>query len=192
VQVGDPAPDLELGTSDGGKLRLSDLWSRGPTLLLFWRHYGCGCGIDRAARLRAEYDAYVALGATVAVIGQGEPERSAAYKERHGLPCTVLCDPERSAYAAYGLVEGSPEHVVYDAPEELLRRSFAAGLDLADARRESDRRLVDSPWQLPGEFVVDRAGSIRLAYRYQYCEDFPDPRVLVAALTLAQPRKENG
>jgi hypothetical protein len=39
---------------------------------------------------------------------------------------------------------------------------------------------------LPGEFVVDRGGIIRLAYRYQYCEDFPDPRVLTTALHLAK------
>ena len=42
--------------------------------------------------------------------------------------------------------------------------------------------IVDSPWQMPGEFVVDASGTIRVAYRYQYCEDFPDPRVLTAAL----------
>jgi hypothetical protein len=38
---------------------------------------------------------------------------------------------------------------------------------------------------LPGEFAVDREGVIRLAYRYQYCEDWPDPRVLTTALRLA-------
>jgi hypothetical protein len=37
---------------------------------------------------------------------------------------------------------------------------------------------------LPGEFVVDRAGVIRLAYRYQYCEDFPNPLVLTTAIQL--------
>jgi hypothetical protein len=42
--------------------------------------------------------------------------------------------------------------------------------------------MVDNPWLLPGEFVIDRAGRVVLAYRYNYCEDFPDPRVLYAAL----------
>jgi hypothetical protein len=37
---------------------------------------------------------------------------------------------------------------------------------------------------MPGEFVVDGDGIIRLAYRYQYCEDWPDPRVLTAAVRL--------
>jgi len=35
---------------------------------------------------------------------------------------------------------------------------------------------------LPGEFVVDNKGVVRLAYRYQYCEDWPNPLVLVAAI----------
>jgi len=32
------------------------------------------------------------------------------------------------------------------------------------------------------KFVVDHSGTIRLAYRYQYCEDFPDPRILTSAI----------
>jgi hypothetical protein len=30
--------------------------------------------------------------------------------------------------------------------------------------------------------VIDRSGTVRLAYRYQYCEDFPNPLVLVAGI----------
>ncbi len=42
--------------------------------------------------------------------------------------------------------------------------------------------MVDSPRQLPGEFVVDADGIVRPAYRYQICEDYPNPLVLVAAI----------
>ena len=63
------------------------------------------------------------------------------------------------------------------------------GRELQDSRRGSDRALVDNPWQLPGEFVIDTDGVIRLVYRYQYCyqycEDYPDPRVLTAAIRIA-------
>lgn len=186
VQVGDPAPDLELATSEGERIRLSSLWNDRPALLLFWRHFGCGCGVDRAHRLRQEHAEYVAVGATLAVIGQGEPERAAAYKDERDISCAVLCDPTRAAYHAFGLLEGEPSQILYDAPEEFQRRDLEAGLRLATERREQGRPLVDSPWQMPGEFVVDEAGTIRLAYRYQYCEDFPDPRVLIAALRAAR------
>lgn len=182
VQVGDPAADLELPTSQGAPIRLSSLWDDGPALLLFWRHFGCGCGIDRADRLRQEYEDYVAAGATVAVIGQSEPERAGVFKHQHQIACEVLCDPRRDAYRAYDLLEAGPSQILYDAPEEFLRCDAEAGFRLAEERRQQGRPLVDSPWQMPGEFVVDRGGTIKLAYRYQYCEDFPDARVLTAAI----------
>lgn len=184
-QVGDRAPDFELEDSAGKTARLGDFWSAGPALLLFWRHYGCGCGMDRAGRLRGEYADYTDAGARVVVIGQGEPERASAYAETYGLPCPVLCDPEQKVYEAYGLLDFLASEVLYDAPEDLQRMDVQAGIRFAEERRAQDRPLVDSPWQRPGEFVVDGDGVLRLTYRYQYCEDYPDPRVLVAAIRAA-------
>ena len=187
VQVGDQAPDLMLASSsEGNQVVLSSLWEDGPALILFWRHYGCGCGIARAERLRNEYASYVDTGATVTVIGQAEPARSAVYAEKHSLPCLVLCDPDQDAYDAYGLVEGKPSQILFDASDDLLNCDYDAGLELAAKRRELGRPFVDNPWLLPGEFVVDRSGKIRLAYRYQYCEDFPNPLVHIAAIKEAK------
>ncbi|MEE9174307.1 MAG: peroxiredoxin-like family protein [Thermoplasmata archaeon] len=185
AQIGDEAPDFELENSSGMPVRLREFWKEGPALLLFWRHYGCGCGMDRAGRLRGEYEGYVEAGASVVVIGQGEPERAAAYAAKYELPCPVLCDPEQKVYDAYGLLDFQAAEVLYDAPEDLQRRDLQAGIRFADARREQGRPLVDSPWQRPGEFVVDRGGILFLTYRYQYCEDYPDPRVLVTAIRAA-------
>ena len=36
------------------------------------------------------------------------------------------------------------------------------------------------------EFVVDTNGVIKVAYLYNYCEDYPDPRVFITAARLAQ------
>ena len=182
LQVGDAAPDFELQDSTGKTVHLRDFWTTGPALLLFWRHYGCSCGIDRAKRLQTEYADYLKLGANVVVIGQSEPVRSVAYAQKHNLPCSVLCDPAYRVYEAYDLLEGKPSQIVFDAPDEFLQRNYGAGVKLQQSRRGTERAPVDSPWQLPGEFVVDRAGVIRLAYRYQYCEDWPNPLVLIGAI----------
>lgn len=181
-QPGDQAPDLELLDSKAEAVGLSGFWRDGPALLLFWRFFGCSCGAERTARLREEYDDYLSAGAKVVLIGQAEPPRAAAFAAEHGIPCPVLCNPDYSAYRAYGLVEGRPAQILYDAPPEFLRHERGTGADLQRQRREQGRPLVDSPWQLPGEFVVDSNGTITLAYRYQYCEDFPNPLVLVAAI----------
>ena len=182
LQVDDQAPDFELQDSTGATVHLRDFWNHKPALLLFWRHYGCSCGIERAQRLQKEYLDYVGLGANVVIIGPGEPERTAAYIQNHKVPCPVLSDPTYKVYQAFDLLEGKPSQIVFDAPDEFLQCNFDAGADLQKSRHGTERATVDNPWQLPGEFVVDELGIIRLAYRYQYCEDWPNPLVLIGAI----------
>jgi len=183
LQVGDPAPSFDLADQHGRMVALSSLWSDGPALILFWRQYGCGCGLDRAKRLSDEFPEYVARGASVAIVGQGGPERARAYAETYALPdVPILADEDGRVYQAYGLLEGRPSQLLYDAPESWLDHDAETGLAFARDRRAQGRPPVDNPWLLPGEFVVDAGGNVVLAYRYNYCEDFPDPRLLYAAL----------
>ena len=75
-----------------------------------------------------------------------------------------------------------PSQIVFDAPDDFLQRRLEAGAGLQASRHGTARAAVDNLWQLPGEFVVDKAGVVRLAYRYQYCEDWPNPLVLIAGI----------
>lgn len=184
-QVGDLAPDAELLDHEGVPRRLSSVWADRPALVLFWRHFGCGCGLARAAALREELDDLRSAGAEVAVVGMGEPERASHYRADQRLDVPILCDPDRRLYRAFGLRHGTPAQVLFDAPPEFWDHPRGLGEELATARREGGRPLVDDPWMLPGEFVVGTDGRLRLAYRYQYCEDLPDPQVLTAAIRLA-------
>lgn len=187
LQVGDPAPDFRLNDSSGEWRELSRFWTEKPALILFWRHYGCGCGMDRSSKLGMEMEGYENAGANVLIIGQGEPERSAAYAEKYHLPAIpVLSDPEYRVYKAFGLVEGKPSQILFDAPEEFLTLDLEIGLKFAEERRNDDRPPVDNPWLLPGEFIINTNGLVSLAYRYNYCEDFPDQRVLLAGIREAQ------
>lgn len=166
---------------------LSRFWMNGPALLLFWRHFGCSCGRDRAARLRREHPDYVAAGAQVVIIGQGEPDRTLVYATANDLPDTIalLCDPAEEAYRAYGLLEGGPAEVLFDAPDEYLTCQPEVGATMAAERRALARPNVDNPWLLPGEFVVARDGRLVATYRFQFCEHWIDPRANVAAIRFA-------
>ena len=185
-QVGDSAPDLEIQDSAGTWRHLHELWADGPALLLFWRHFGCGCGIDRAERLADEYEEYVGANATVAIVGEGDPERGAAYREEHDVVCPVLCDPEGTAHDTYGLLDFTLAQTLYHLPE-LRNRDRSTAEAVADQKRADGLPQVDNPWRQPGEFVVDGDGVLQLTYRYQYCRDFPDPRVLLTAIQEATP-----
>ena len=104
VQAGDQAPSLEVVDARMGRaVALSSAWAEGPALLLFWRHFGCSCGRDRAARLIDELPAYRAAGASVTLIGQGEPERTLVYEKANGLhdEVTLICDPADYAYREF-------------------------------------------------------------------------------------------
>lgn len=184
-QIGDKAPDLQLPDMDGNSRRLSEFWSDKPALILFWRHQSCSCGYDRAERLAAEYEQYLAAGADVVVIGQAEPERARHYAAERGIPCPILCDPDYEAYRSFGLREGSVAQVIYDAPEEYWSRQPEVWEGLIKQREKEGRPFVDHPWMLPGEFVVGTDGKLALAYHYQYCENYPDPLVHIASIKMA-------
>ena len=188
VQPGDLAPSVELvDARSGADVPLAAAWSDRPALLLFWRHFGCSCGRDRAARLRAEYAGYVGAGAGVVLIGQGGPERALVYAGANRLPddLTLLCDPDERAYRAFGLLEGGPIEVLFDAPDEYLQCAPDAGAGMFEQRRAQGTPMVDNPWLLPGEFVVATDGRLVTTHRYQFCEHWIDPRVHVAAIRYA-------
>lgn len=185
LSKGSKAPDLVLADHTGAKRQLSEFWADQVLLLMFWRHFGCSCGVDRAKRLLDEYPAYEAAGIMPVIVTQGEPPRAAAYRDQHGLPCPVLCDPEHQAYRAYGIGQWSVERVLFDAPEAFWAHPHDLGADFQDSRREEGRPLVDDPWRAVAEFVIGSDGVVRLPYIYQHCEDFPEPLVFTAAARLA-------
>ncbi|MGH2462170.1 MAG: peroxiredoxin-like family protein [Candidatus Limnocylindria bacterium] len=185
VQAGDAAPDLELPDTSGSHRRLSEFWAFGPALIIFMRHFGCSCLMERWEGLRDELDGYGDAGATVVAVCQAEPERAADVATRRGYRFPLLCDPERKAYFAFGLLEGEAPQILHDFPwrpgdAETARTMFV------EPRRGTERAVVDSPWQLPGEFVVATDGRLVLTHRYQYCEDFPPKTVLLGAIAAAQ------
>jgi len=185
VQAGDGAPDLELPDTSASRRRLSEFWAYGPALIIFMRHFGCSCLMERWEGLRDQLDTFAEAGATVVAVCQAEPERAADVAIRRGYRFPLLCDPEREAYRAYGLLEVGAPQVLHDFPwrpgdAETARTMFV------EPRRGTERAVVDSPWQLPGEFVVATDGRLVLTHRYQYCEDFPPKTVLLGAIAAAQ------
>jgi len=185
VRRGDAAPDLVLTSEDGSSAALSSTWHDVTALVMLWRHLGCGCGLDRIAKLKDEYEDYLAAGLNVVVVAPGDIERVAAYKAKYELPTPIMADPDYTSHKAFGLSHWSREQVLYDAPDEFCSLSPEVGESFQEDRRQEQRPLVDDPWMQSAEFVVDREGMVRVAYFYNYCEDFPDPRVFLTAARLA-------
>lgn len=182
-QIGQSAPDLSLPDATGRTRRLSEFWVKKPALILFLRQFGCSCLAERWDKLKDELPAFEEVGAQVIAITQGEPERAAEVARRRGYPFPVLCDPERRSYETYGLLEGTPAQILHDF--DWKPGDHETGEKMINSRRGTERALVDSPWQLPGEFVVSTRGRLILTHRYQYCEDFPPKTVILGAIAAA-------
>ena len=130
-QEGDQAPDFELSDQDGQPVRLSSL--RGKTVVLYFYPKadtpGCttqACGIrDRGA----DYDA---AGAVVLGVSPDQPAKLRKFADKHGLPFTLLADPDHEVAEAYGVwVEKSMYGRKYWGNE---RSTFVIGPDGAIQR----------------------------------------------------------
>ena len=183
-QVGDTAPEISLPDTSGSERRLSEWWSKGPVHLVFMRHFGCGCLADRWEELKPASDRIAAAGATTVAVSQAEPERAAEVGARRGYDFPLLSDPERVAYGAFGLLDGSVESIFHD--EAWSPGDHDGANALAASRRGTERALVDHPWQLPGEFVIAQGGTLVYVHRSQHCEDFPPTSVLLGAIAAAR------
>ena len=86
-----------------------------------------------------------------------------------------------TAHKAFGLGHWSVEQVLYDAPLEYCDLSLESGQKVMAGKRARGVNAVDDEWMQSGEFVVDRTGHVRVAYAYNYCEDYPDPRIFTTA-----------
>jgi len=186
-QIGDSAPDAKLADTSGQPRSLNEFWSKGPLLLLFLRYFGCSCLAERWEKLQSEIQDFKKKGAEVIAVAQGEPERNAEVARRRGYPFEVLSDPSRRVYEEYGLPEGTPAQILHDF--HWTPGDTKTGTEMANSRRGTERAVVDSPWQLPGEFVISTGGVLFLTHRYQYCEDFPPKTVILGALNAASDQK---
>ncbi len=171
--AGDPARDVLLHDAMTSRTHLADLWVNTPRalILVFLRQYGCPLCREQVAALRERHDAFLAEGVAVAAIGQGTPRDARRFREQLSLPFPILSDADRSAFAAYGLVDGTVEQIY----------SLAPGLRLAGAmlRGHLPHRTVGSARQLPGTFVIDRNGIVRMAHPGLHAADVPEIAMLL-------------
>ena len=186
LRRGDSAPEVSVLDEDGSEISLASAWADQPALVMLWRHLGCGCGLDRKGRLADELAGYEDAGLNVVISAPGERERVDAYKKKYQVPVKMYADPGYATHRAFGLGHWSEEQVLYDAPDDYCDIDLRAttGPAFQSDRRAQGRPLVDDPWMQSGEFVVDTDGRIRVAYLYNYCADYPDPRIFTTAARL--------
>jgi len=175
-EPGEAAPDLPLLDTVGQRVPLGSFWDGAPAVLVFLRYFGCPFCQRQVVQLRDDHASFQELGGRVVLVGQGTAEEGASFAERLRTPFACVVDPDRSAYRAYGLVSGRLLQVAGPAVAGTFIRANLHG----ETRQRGLRGGSFS--QMPGTFVVDDEGVIRLAHRNRHVADNPRNQDLLDTL----------
>jgi thioredoxin-dependent peroxiredoxin len=102
IEEGKPAPDFELTSDSGETVRLSDLKGRPVVVYFYPRDDTPGC-TAQACGIRDNYEAFGERGAVVLGISPDDESSHVKFKQKYGLPFTLLADPEHRVADQYGV-----------------------------------------------------------------------------------------
>jgi peroxiredoxin Q/BCP len=102
IEEGTAAPDFELATDTGDKIQLSDLRGKQVVLYFYPKDDTPGC-TTQACGIRDAYGEFEQAGAVVLGISPDGESSHAKFKEKYGLPFTLLADEGHHVADAYGV-----------------------------------------------------------------------------------------
>lgn len=159
VEVGDPAPDFELGTNAGDTWRLSD--HRGSVVaLLFYPGDEALVCTRQLCSVRDHWNDYLETKATVVAVSPGSADRHQHFAEHHRLPIPLLADEDRAVtetYCSHWLFPAwlMRAIVVVDAEGIIrTRRSMLRSF------RPTDRSVLTAIYAARGDALTDRYAKL--------------------------------
>ena len=102
VEEGKPAPDFELTDDVGERVKLSDFRGKPVVLYFYPKDDTTGC-TKQACAIRDDYDVFEQRGAVVLGVSPDSETSHVKFKQKYGLPFTLLADPEHEVAEAYGV-----------------------------------------------------------------------------------------
>ena len=102
VEEGKPAPDFELPSDSGDRVRLSSLRGKPVVLYFYPKDDTPGC-TTQACGIRDVYADFRERGAVVLGVSPDDEASHLKFKEKYSLPFTLLADPEHEVAEEYGV-----------------------------------------------------------------------------------------
>jgi peroxiredoxin Q/BCP len=102
VEEGKPAPDFELTTDGGEKVKLSDYRGQPVVLYFYPKDDTPGC-TTQACGIRDVYGEFQQRGAVVLGVSPDDESSHVKFKDKYSLPFTLLADPEHKVSEDYGV-----------------------------------------------------------------------------------------
>src|SRR5918999_3768409 len=102
VEEGKQAPDFELTSDSGERVRLSSLRGQPVVLYFYPRDDTPGC-TAQACGIRDAWEELERRGAIVLGVSPDDPRSHLKFKEKYGLPFTLLADEDHTVAEQYGV-----------------------------------------------------------------------------------------
>jgi thioredoxin-dependent peroxiredoxin len=102
VAQGAPAPDFTLTADSGEAVTLSSFRGRAVILYFYPKDNTPGC-TKQACSFRDAYGDFEERGATILGVSPDSESSHVRFKEKYGLPFTLLADPEHEVAEQYGV-----------------------------------------------------------------------------------------
>jgi peroxiredoxin len=151
LQAGQRAPEFVLPDAKGAAVTLSDLRSRGPVVLSFYRGAWCPyCNLELQAWQR-HLPELQARGASFAAISPQLPDASLTLAQKHALGYPVLSDLANRVARQFG--------IVYTLDESLRPVYEQFGIDLQASNGDSSFELP-----VPATYLIGRDGIVAGAW----------------------------
>ena len=102
VEEGKPAPEFTLTSDAGTRVSLSDLRGKPVVLYFYPRDDTPGC-TKQACGIRDSWGEFERRGAVVLGVSPDTESSHVRFKQKFGLPFTLLADPDHATAEAYGV-----------------------------------------------------------------------------------------
>ena len=102
IREGEAAPDFTLRSDAGEDITLSSLRGRPVVLYFYPKDDTPGC-TKQACTFRDAYGDFEERGATILGVSRDSESSHVRFKEKYGLPFTLLADPEHEVAEQYGV-----------------------------------------------------------------------------------------
>jgi thioredoxin-dependent peroxiredoxin len=102
VEEGKPAPDFELTSDEGERIRLSSLRGKPVVLYFYPKDDTPGC-TTQACGIRDAYTEFRDRGAVVLGVSPDSETSHVKFKSKYDLPFSLLADPDHEAAEEYGV-----------------------------------------------------------------------------------------
>ena len=102
VEEGSPAPDFALTSDTGEEVTLESFRGKPVVLYFYPRDDTPGC-TKQACGIRDAWGEFAKRGAVVLGVSPDSPRKHVKFRERYGLPFTLLADEDHAVSEAYGV-----------------------------------------------------------------------------------------